>query len=100
MPAELGEVAVASMVSPLVAFVWMGDEAVPMLYGLVKETVWPVMRPPLYSTNAPLFVVTEASPVAVMFSMVRKEASLVTDTSLAAPFMPPAETFTAVLSIA
>ena len=45
MPAELGEVAVAATVSPLVAFVRKGDEAVPMLYGLVKETSWPVISP-------------------------------------------------------
>ena len=45
MAAELGEVAVAATVSPLVALVRKGDEAVPMLYGLVKETFWPMMAP-------------------------------------------------------
>ena len=99
MAAELGEVAVAATVSPLVASVSKGDEAVPMLYGLVKETIWPVIRPGLpYSITDPLFMATAASPVAMMFSMVRKSAALVTDTPLAMPFMPPAETSTAVLS--
>jgi hypothetical protein len=45
MAAELGEVAVADPVSPLVALVKKGDEAVPMLFGLVKVTFWPLTSP-------------------------------------------------------
>ena len=38
MPAELGDDAVAATLSPLVAFVTKGTDAVPMLNGLDNET--------------------------------------------------------------
>ena len=66
-------VAVAFANIPFVALTYKGIEDVPRLYGLVTETVWPLMQPllPLVLIPAlsmdPEFALTAANPPAVMF---------------------------------
>ena len=73
MLAELRVVAVAFAIIPYVALTYNGIEDVPRLYGLVTETVSPLMQPllPLVFIPAlimdPEFALTAANPPAVMF---------------------------------
>ena len=66
-------VAVAFANIALVALTYKGIEGVPRLYGLLTDTVWPLMQPllPLVyfpeSKMDPEFTLTVANPPAVMF---------------------------------